>query len=701
METVRVDICYRPLRIGWAIQSGDAKAFRQAVKLSNAFWGGRFNPIVIVDREEANSLVDLFRLDLILPIGESSAVKEFPARFPHLFRPMAFFDDALFAEGGGGAKHAKLLDVHNALVHVRDSPDWTAARGKGFWLPSWEMDDPLADVFLSQFGAYPTVAETGVDYRGLFVQATDATEVPIGAALPIPGEAADRPSISYLARYGLERHYGVQGGWDSPGFFVGDAADVDDLVCHWNLRAADIPLWFIDPAHLGRYSAIIPAWADLMKKALSRRHTFFRDIAAWSRREDVEGVRKLFGDLPVSVCPVSVHSWNGLNVRPPTMSFDQVSTLGVIVQEEGRPKVSFQLPEKPFCGDVWFHNQHLVASVSFIGGLYRDDSHTLRPPFVPELNEFFSRSMQFRPDTIRVEPDRLGIVIDASDVDAHLFALAVPDLFERVFGMAGMSATPSTGGLIVRQLIARLGGLQGSRVFKIPGVRRLLRAHGPQASFTKKEALQLIGGRDPANPGASFDQHEGLYIERREAREKLRPESVFGYLVEKGLFRIGWDARCPSCRLTSWVALDALRQRLACDLCGNEYDVGRQLAGGVWRYRRSGVFGVEKNAQGAVPVALTLQQLDVNLGGISRDRAYSPSLTLASNGAGTTPSCEVDFVWLMAQPFPRKTAVILGECKSQGSLDADVIGNLKRVADALPKSRFETYVLLANSPSKN
>ena len=52
METARVDICYRPLRIAWAIHSTDKDGFRQAVCLSHTLWGGRFNPIVMADRPE-------------------------------------------------------------------------------------------------------------------------------------------------------------------------------------------------------------------------------------------------------------------------------------------------------------------------------------------------------------------------------------------------------------------------------------------------------------------------------------------------------------------------------------------------------------------------------------------------------------------------------------------------------------------------
>ena len=41
MDTVRVKIAYRPLRICWAIKQGDFAAFREVVRTNHALWGGR------------------------------------------------------------------------------------------------------------------------------------------------------------------------------------------------------------------------------------------------------------------------------------------------------------------------------------------------------------------------------------------------------------------------------------------------------------------------------------------------------------------------------------------------------------------------------------------------------------------------------------------------------------------------------------
>ena len=135
---------------------------------------------------------------------------------------------------------------------------------------------------------------------------------------------------------------------------------------------------------------------------------------------------------------------------------------------------------------------------------------------------------------------------------------------------------------------------------------------------------------------------------------------MFSYLVDKGLFRIGADLTCPSCRLLSWVALDNLQQRIICALCGSEFDATRQLIDERWAYRRSGVLGLEKNNQGAVPVVLTLQQLDASVG--MSPRLYSPSLELTPKDGA--PPLEVDFVWMICG-HRRKNVVILGECKDR------------------------------------
>jgi hypothetical protein len=697
VDTIRVDVSYRPLRVGWAIRYGDLAAFRTAARLSYTLWGGRYSPILVVDKkqEELQRLVDRFRVDVIWPIGDAPEVRAFPERFPYL--PNPFHHDSLFIGGDHGRTHAQVLDLYNAIEHLSDRPEWQAAKGRGVRLYSWRPDDPLADVLLVHFGGFPSTEEIGLDYRAMLVQAAQATEHAFAPEGAIPADALQHPTIAGLCRYGLQPAYTARALRHAPGFFVGKSEDFEDLVRHWNLRAANIPLLFVDQSCFTRYAEIAPAWEKAMRETVAHRHEWERDLAVWSRHEDLEAAAQLFPDMKLMRHGVDEVLWNGLNLQVPTMQLGDASVLGVVSREQERPRVSFALSEKPFSGDTWFHTQHLVASISCGIGLYGDDHYTLAPPHVPELNEFCGRTMHFQHDRLRLEPGRVGLIVDAADTDAFLYALPVGEMMERLFALAGYRATPSNAGLITRQLIARLGGLQGARVFKIPGVRRLLRTYGPTDAFTKKSALQLIACKDPENLEARFGDHEGLHIGVRSG-DKLRPHDVFTYLAEKGVFRMGVELTCPSCRLASWTALDALKQRVVCELCGQEHDATRQLVNGEWHYRRSGIMGAERNAQGGVPVALTLQQLDTNLHELPDRRLYSPPLNLMPDRADL-PVCEADFVWVIPRPHRMRTAVILGECKDQGPIrpsdfQADV-ENLRRAADALPRQRFKTFVLLS------
>ena len=691
-----MDVTYRPLRIGWALTGQDIEACRQAARLNYTLWGGRFNPLLPVDRPAfARQLVDAFRVDVVLPIGTAPEVTAFVDSFPYLLNP--FEQAGLFIGGPPWETKANALDVHNLLTYQqREHRELRQAGVRQYY---WCPDDPLADMFLLLLGQYPPPVDIQIDYEAYLRDAARPKTIKLDRDEPISPRIFGHPTIEYFSRHGLERHYSVPGGgWDLPGFFLGTLGDPHDFLTYWNIRAADVPLLFVDSAHSERYARLLPEWHNRMRPFVSqRRKQFDRQVAVWSHDHDTPRVLQAFNGMELSHCRVSDGLWNGLNIVPPTMYLKTVSTLGIVSREQENPRVSFALNAKPFSGDVWFHTQLLVASVSFLGNpLSQDDLHTLRLPYLPELNEYFGRAMHTH-DSIRAEPTGdIGIIINAADTDRSLTALSVNQLFDKVFGLAGYTASPSSAGLLTRQIISVLGGLQGGRAFKIPGVRRLLKTYSPTDHFTKKAALQLIGGPDTDNPAANFSDHKRLFIEQRPIRENLTVDAVFAYLVEKGIFRIGRSLTCAHCGLASWTSVDALRRDVRCELCGHVYDPARQLVRGEWDYRRSGLLGVQKNIQGAVPVVLTLQQLDANLSSLE-DRVYSISLDLKPNTENG--KCEIDFAWMILGPHRHRMAIVLGECKDRGPISpADFerdVETLRRVADALSRNRLRVFTLVS------
>lgn len=697
MNTARIDINYRPLRIAWAIRSDDLAAFRYAVRVSHTMWGGRFNPIVLVDKPEAKDIIETFRADVIVPVGDSEEVKTFPAKFPHLIHP--FFPDTLFFQDKDRPGKARVLDVQNAMVHFRGIPAWSAIAEKGLDHFNWDDDDPLTDVLSIHLGAYPATGATPIDYGSRLLETaypTPIVETKIDKSTPLNPKILDHQSISFFSRIGLKRHYTVRPGWDYPGIFYGDASSLTDLVRHWNLRACDIPLFFFDPNHADRFAQVLPEFERRVEELLSNREQRLRQIAIWTDRARLdEAVNAFPREGRVVACAIDEWTWRQA-VRAPVMVFGSEYSLGVVGNQNGKPSVSFAYREKPFNGDLWFHTQHLVASVSPSSILYGDTQHTFRIPFIPELNEFYAREMLFHYNKFRVEPERLGIIIDAADHDSTLNALSVGELATRIFDLIGIKAKPSSAGLIARQLISSLGGPDGARAFKIPGVRRLIRSFGLRDNFTKRTALQIIGSSDPDNPAAKFADHKDLYIEPRPIGTPLTPEHVFTHLVAKKLFRIGMELDCPTCSLSSWIALDQLKQQNACEYCGSEYDATRQLVNTEFRYRRTGVLGFEKNSQGAVPVALLLQQLSQNFDFIGRDGIYLPSFELSPKDGVPLPTCETDFLAILPRSGLERTQIVIGECKDRGGLiEAEDVANMRAIANAFSKERFDAYILFA------
>lgn len=129
-DTVRVNLCYRPLRIGWAIRSNDLEGFRRAVRYSHVLWGGRFNPILIVDNlEEARQQVELFRLDVVWPLGDSRQVREFVESFPHLKPP--FHGESIFVNQAPWRGFSWVLDIFNTAAHWHTKPEWSRFKDLG------------------------------------------------------------------------------------------------------------------------------------------------------------------------------------------------------------------------------------------------------------------------------------------------------------------------------------------------------------------------------------------------------------------------------------------------------------------------------------------------------------------------------------------------------------------------------------------
>ncbi len=703
MDTARVEIMYRPLRIGWLLRSDDFEGFRKISRLSLTIAGGRYNPIILVDGEIADQIVSLFSVDMLMPITAGEDVTAFVARYAHLIQPYFGAPNLHFPQGNG-APGVHVLDVANLLTHGQREDEWQSIVKFGLRRFVWRDGDPLGDALLMEHGQFPSRNEVHFDYGELLKNAAAPeaildVEIENDQAMPI--EVATHPSLSVMGRFATSAYtMDLSRGWNFPGFYIGRADDLNDLVDFWNLRAASIALRFVDDRHIHRYALSLPAMREHMTAMVAHLDDHRRRIALWSREElPQDRIAALVGpDQQATICRIDRFIWNGMNVKAPRMILGTSDALGVVVEKWGKPTVSFSLTDKPFSSDFEFYQQDLVASVSMFSGQMQEDA-TFAVPYVPELNETFARAMGQRYSHLRVEHDRLGIVVGVHDPSVSISTMQTAQLIEAVFKHVGLKARISNAGAIARQVIAQMGGIDSVRAFKIPGVRRLIRSTGLNDSISKKTAYSMIGGKDPDNPCASFADYQNLFIEPRPFEKKLTAPLVFSHLVEKRIFRVGADLLCATCNLKSWLSIDELAQRVDCAYCGATIDTPKQLLERELTYRRSGLLGIERNLQGAIPVALVLQQLALNaFHGPTSSAIYSPSLDIEALDGNWDSPRELDF---FAMEFGRhaqgdRIRVVFGEAKDRlKPFDANDVATMRVVAAAFPANRFDVYIIFA------
>src|SRR5271166_2523963 len=689
MGPISLRVSYRPLRIGWCIEGENLDHFAKAVALSHVFWGGRFNPIIpCSNRELAEALIRAFNVDVLYNVSGTAAVDNFIKEFPYIQWPD--FHPQLFVERGSGPeRQPTMLDVAHPAQHLyesyvdrREKPAIDAA------MYSWDQADPLRLALLATCGLYPPEVDTGRDYSRLFQKAFALTPTAVALTDPLPADLFRKLTPNHLTTVELERslfHYSSR---EDPGFYYGDCQNFTDLVNFWTLRACDIDLLFYDPAHAERLRPLVEAYSAALRSR-PKRHEWSRDVTIWQKDRDTSHDLSIFGaGLVISTFDPVI--FNGLNLNPPTQSFPDKTVLGASHEDSLGASVTFLLPEKPFNSDTELHSQHMVVSVT--GPKIGDPM--LTPPFIPQLNEYYGRNAYFMYNRARAERGSLGIIQEVTSEQLTLRALPFAQVLGRMFGAFGITAKPSPAGLVSARLIDQMGGLQGCRVFKIAGVRSLIKKYSPSASFERTEAVTLIGNNDPATHAPRFDQYKRLFIEAREKPE-LKPEDAFLYLLKKGVFRAGLKLACPTCQLDFWVTLDDAKSTGQCPYCGIEFNVLPQLRDRNWAYRRSGLFGREDNLRGGIPVAVTLQQLDTMLH--ERLQAYAPGIELKPDTA-PIEDCETDLV-MLASSFghsEKPLELVIAECKdSGGEITADDVRKLTKVAQALEDSPCDVFILFS------
>lgn len=476
-----------------------------------------------------------------------------------------------------------ILDIIHIIDHYWDAefrhtpPDFKSNCS----LFDWADDDPCAAVFAVSFGRLPAADQEKLnyDFRKAFERGLRAEVASLPTHRPLPASLVEKITPLRLTSDRLQQ-WG--GSLRDDGIYIGRAGDFDDLVAFWNLRAAGTSLHYLAYDHLDRFHDYIQAWLHHLDALPTRPPLDLARIGVHFREDPAVDVRALLGRFTMQkhqmLSRYDPVIRNGLNVIPSQFYLGSQSILANVDRHYERYALSFALPAKPVPDDASRRHvgfQHLVAVVSPLVE-FEYPEHTLKPPPLRGLDEFLSREIAFDPWKLRTNPEGLALTIQLHDSSESLYPVPHHDLLRKLLELVGIEAELSTPGVLADRIIRQMREmrpLNACRVFKIPGVRRLIKDLRASDTITWNAALQAIGKE-------GFARFKKLYIESRKTTE-ITPVDALTFLIKKEILRPRlrfWPrilrrqkkARCSHCGLTTRVLLHTFEGIWRCGYCKHE-----------------------------------------------------------------------------------------------------------------------------------
>jgi hypothetical protein len=704
MATINLSVKYRPVRIGFLVRDQVIDDVVKAAGLSTLLCGGIRNPIIPVgtNRSAADYLIQLFSVDVLVAVSQSAEIKALMDANPFLRSPHDY-GNGIFHEDWHTKKN---VPAYVDIINIVDLWWEKEIRHKAEDFKSncvlvrWMPEDPIAHVFAVQFGYYPTEHDLLGDFNQAFVRGLKAKEMTISLNGHV--DEALTTHITPIKFTGLELD--AHNGWRRDGgIYVGDEDNFADLVTFWNLRASGSGLFFFPKKQMVRFKRLLEEYFSELDRRKPANLNLMDSVAVCyldgSESEALDICNTFKTTKPKAL--TLVHEVGGIAVpRPAEYYYDAQQTLANVDQAYGRPVVTLGLPNKLFLSPRGYPNdrQHLVVSLDFHSEL-DFPNHTLKPPFLRQLNEFYSREVAFDPWTIRVERQGLAYITDCGDASIRVYPLPHQKLIETVFEAAGVKTRMSQPGLLADQIIKSMretAPLEACRVFKVRGVRKLFRELSEDAAIKWNDALRVIGTEQ-------FSRFKDLYIESRDHRD-LEPGDVLTFLIKKRILRPRLNFlervlrrrqlfKCRGCGLGSNLLMATFESAWVCPFCRLNQFLPEYIGvvfnnKAMWRFQKSGLFAKDNNQEGAVPVVLSL----LAFARILDPLVYSTALDFPLEKNSESDLCVLQY------HFGEDVEIGIGECKSDGGRITEAkVCNLKTVRGKLQGFGLETYLVFART----
>lgn len=685
MATTQIGIKYKPIRIGFLVRENEIPDVVKVAEINTLLWGGIYNRLIVVGKDLKFPKIQIlaYDIDILIALTTSPEIEKVISTFDYLRDPHRISEGVVYEGDWRAHKNTvAFLGIENVTNRYWNS-EYKNSQKKysNCALPNWDTDNALSNLFILLYGKYPDDLNLKIDYKKAFEKRMKARKVDIVSRKSIPGILGSTIHPLQLTQIDL-RLYG--GSSRESGVFVGDEKSFKDMVSFWNLRASGIDLAFLSVNTPSNFYTYIKAFA----KRIDNRHFRYLketdDILIHYGEVDEELVKSVSSKVQTNKRKIlHHHTWGEYQSSYAVPILGSTSTTMTVEQKHGKYSCHITLPEKKFVELDENESQSMAVIVTPYGE-FEYPNHTLHLPRIKQLNEQFSREVAYDPWELRTDEDGVSCITQTRDTHLNLYPISYRLLVEKVLLYIGIRSKLSQPGLIVERILEKIGGIDGGRVFKIPGVRKLISELTSKDNITRQTAIQKI--KETGN----FSDHETLHIEARK-EPKLTPSAVFDFLLKYDFFRAGLEFKCGSCGLRSWLALKEIDDIWNCVYCGYQNRTSLDLRNrGDWKFRKSGLFANDNNQEGAIPVILTLLVL---LRVFNDGFVFMPSLNLSFDSF----HIESDFL-VMQYRRGERLEIALGECKSEGGvIDRNDIDNMKKVRMKIVEKGFVCYLIFSKT----
>lgn len=690
------DIKVRPLKLALMVDPNSALQVREAIRLACTQWGGMFFPIIPVHKR--------------IPASWRDGPLKAPSANDVVKGYLDGFDPDILVQFG---KELPRYVLDSKLKVIKPENFWSGDRDKDSNEPAYGIGvlDVLLDIFREHFkfkAKYPLKAIVPVIPKGLgLFWASVFGEYPEHIADVIDKEFADALDISKpevrvdkfreltdgnvlfpkrITQWAT-RVQGGRGFRQSGSVFFMDASKIEDVIDFWNLRASGrqvlpLPKQFLEEES---FRKVVVEFFDEHRRPWGKdgngfdvasmirsRHSTMDEMQAFAKSLALPSTEGKAGGATQRMAlqhwyPRLWDEWaRGKDGGVADVYGEDEETIDIEGDEHLSMRLKSLIPS--FGRENWYWSQGRCVN-EFDLRLYGADEHLAEVyPKIEgdELLQAIAGNIGHYGEW-RVGRHGLARIVSRLSSESRK-----PPESEKIFFAwlkdRGWDAKLSSPGILAKQIYKRLGGAVGM--------------------LADKNVLALIehmNGGMVSRGGAQKDDR--IVAEREvsvaEVKRKLNANR-YEWFIQKGIFKLGLQTRCPNCQRNSWFSVGTLKEELDCPKCLNAFPAAGNIdqGRGGWSYRTAGPFSVPNFADGAFSVLLTLEAL---AGRITSGRRSTSVPSFEATAPGKA-DLEADLAMFCRDgSYGDDTAGILfGECKSYGPFKPKDFQRMRYLAEMFP-----------------